>query len=115
MKLADQLDFLARHRVEPGKREGHRVHAGPQIDDSVLPAVIGDGGPRLFDQGRTAGFDGDTGQHAPGGVSDDARKGALCIGCAGRQCQQRQTDDYEATTVFRRSIARLQTQLTTPG
>ena len=43
---------------------------GPQIDDVVPPFAVGDDRANLFDERRTGGFDGDTGQHGAGRVSD---------------------------------------------
>ena len=51
-EVARQLDAFALDGVEAGQRERHRVGAGPQVDDAVLAAAVGDGGAHLLDQRR---------------------------------------------------------------
>ena len=83
-----QLDALAHDGLETGKREGHRVGAGPEREDRVLTVAARCGRADLFDQRRTGGFDGDAGHHGAGVVFDGAADGAGL-----RRCKCRRKDN----------------------
>jgi len=52
-------------RVEAGEREGHRVSAGRQVDDLILPGSVGNHRADLLDQRGTGGLDRDACNTAP--------------------------------------------------
>jgi hypothetical protein len=77
---AAQLDAFAPHRAEAGQRERHRVGAGPQVDDLVLPGAIGDDRSRLLDQRGTGRVNGHARQHGAGRIADAAGNRPLRLG-----------------------------------
>ena len=88
-----QVDSFPLDRGEPRERERHGVHAGTQIDDLVLALLVGGDSANLFNQRRTAGFNGHTGHDRTGCIFHDARNGALRLGDGGHQRQPSQRDD----------------------
>ena len=66
--------FRARN---PGRRERHRVDAGPQIDDPVQALSVGDGGAHFFDERRAGGFHRYARQDSARFIADDAGNAAL--------------------------------------
>ena len=87
-EVGRQQQVFALHGAESGQRERDRVGAGPQIDDAVLAAPIGDGGADFLDEHRARGFDGDARQHRAGRVFHDSGNGRLG--------ERRRRDDHEA-------------------
>src|SRR5262249_48955944 len=86
-----QLESFPLDRAEPGEGEGDVVDAGAQIDDLVEGLVVGHDAAHLFDKGWTGGFDRDTGQHGPGGVSHDPRDPAGGL----RPCEHGEEECHE--------------------
>ena len=96
-----QLDALALDGAEAGQRERDRIGAGPQVDDAVLAAAVGDGGADLFNQHVARGLDGDAGQHGAGRVLDDAGDGGLANAVAGRITRHARTSSNPFNTRIR--------------
>src|SRR5437773_4552249 len=59
-----ELNALPDDAPEPGQAELHAIDPGDQRHDQVLSLAIGDRGSHLFDEGRTAHFNGDAWQRA---------------------------------------------------
>ncbi len=84
----DGRSYLLRTgRVEARQRECQRVRARTQLDDPVLPALIGDDASNPLDEHIARGFDCDAGQHGAGAVLDDAGERALGMCCRGQRCE----------------------------
>ena len=83
MKLAGSSSPSRRSVLKPVSVKT-TIGAGRQVDDAVA-AFVGDRRARLLDEDRTAGLDGDAGQHRAARVADDAAEGALRAGGRGRQ------------------------------
>ncbi len=71
-KARGELDTLANDAVEPGQCERHRIGAGPQVNDLVLPCLIRDDDPGLLDEGRTRRFDRHARDDCAAGILHDA-------------------------------------------
>ena len=73
--------------AEADQRERDGIGAARQIDDLVLPLLVADDGPDLFDERRTRRLYRDAGHHRARGISHDTRDtaGALCAGKCSRE------------------------------
>ena len=69
---AAEQDAVALHRVEARQQERQGIGAGPEVDDAILPGIVGDDGADFFDQHRAGCLNGYAGQYAAGGILDDA-------------------------------------------
>ena len=73
-----QIDPFPAHRTETTEGEGHRVGAGPQIDDTVDALPVGHGRTALLDEHRARCLYGDAGQHGARRVANGPGDRALC-------------------------------------
>ena len=85
--------------LKPGSVNVTRVDAGPQVDDAVLAAAVGDDGADFLDQGRAAGFNRDAGQDGAGRVFDGPGDRCLCERDGRHEYRQRDEvhDPYKCT------------------
>ena len=60
-----ELDAFALRRLPAGEREADRIRSEPQMFQAVASVAIGDGRPRLFDEGRAGGDDRDARKESP--------------------------------------------------
>ena len=63
-KRSGELEPLTSHGAESLQAECEGVDPGAQIDNPVLTAAVGHGGPDLLDESRTGRFDRHAGQDA---------------------------------------------------
>ncbi len=97
-----QLHAVALERIEPGQRERHRIHAGPQIDDAVQPPWLSLTVVRTFS--ISAGLAAST--VAPGRTAPDSSLTTpvmlpLCRACAPAADGQSNRTDAVTTRVSR--------------
>ena len=78
-----ELDAVALDRREAGQREGHRVGAGPKVDDGVATFAVGRDRADFFDQRRAGGFDRHARHRQARRVADHARDAAGLLGVGG--------------------------------
>src|SRR5204863_266143 len=110
-EIRGQLEPVTSEGVEPGQREGDRVDAGPQIENAVLPAAVGDGRAYFLDQHRARGFDSDARQDSAGAVLDYARNRRLDVPLTRRRRSETKVPgDQIGTAVLLPAIATLTVQ-----
>ena len=104
---AHELDALSHDRVEAGQRERGFVGTRSQVDDSILPCVVGDGHTGFLDQGGARHFYSDTGQHGTRRILHRACNGSLRVG---REWRERSKNEHEGPHASNSQHRRLLTQ-----